>query len=94
LIAPSQFGGIDVNDMSWLGSANNFQFDASDFGGYRDTADSSLNDTFFNDALDMDFTTPYNVAPTPVAPEKDLIAQIDAAKEADNANLLTCNKIW
>ena len=58
----------------------------------------------------MDFTTPYNVAfnspattkkdlPAPGA-SKDLIAQIDAAKEGDDeivgadGQLLTCNKIW
>lgn len=72
------------------------------FGGYRDPQVNDLSlgfdDSFFNDALDMDFPTPYNLPLAgPGAPKKDLIAQIDAAKEDDSTpagQLLNCNKIW
>lgn len=50
----------------------------------------------------MDFTTPYNVAPSPFATKKDLIAEIDAKQNEDDEDMpaevkekyLTCNKIW
>lgn len=109
------FASIDINDINFLASQNNFQFDPQLFGDYREPQDNVLgsggiDDSFFNDAFDMDFTTPYNVAfnspattkkdlPAPGA-SKDLIAQIDAAKEGDDeivgadGQLLTCNKIW
>ena len=96
-----------------MASQNNFQFDPQLFGDYREPQDNilgngGLDDSFFNDAFEMDFTTPYNVAfNSPAtqkkdlpAPKKDLIAQIDAAKEGDeetigaDGQLLTCNKIW
>lgn len=61
------------------------------FGDYREPQDNiltnGLDDTFFNDAFDMDFTTPYNLPITSPAVAKkgaDLISQIDAAKEADD----------
>jgi AP-1-like transcription factor len=47
----------------------------------------------------VDFATPYNIAPSPVTYKKDLIAEIDAAKDADadisanSGGLLTYNKI-
>jgi AP-1-like factor len=73
------------------------------FGGYRDPQESALSlgfdDNFFNDALDVDFITPYNLPITsPAAPKKDLISQIDAAKEADETptpgKLVDCNAVW
>lgn len=58
-----------------------------------------FDDSFFNDALDVDFTTPYNLPiTTPAAPKKSLLAQIDAAKDADEVTLggqlLSCTKVW
>lgn len=59
-----------------------------------------LDDSLFNDVIDADFITPYNVPLTiaPAAKKPDLLAQIDAAKNEDqldsNGQLLTCNKIW
>ncbi|KAL8304953.1 hypothetical protein RB597_004076 [Gaeumannomyces tritici] len=100
-----QFSSISMNDIDWLAQANNFQFDPQLFGGYREPQDhilgtnGTLGDHFFNEAWDVDFTTPFNVPMSPVVPKKDLIAEIDAAKEADDpteakGELLTCNKIW
>jgi len=87
----------------WL-PQNDFQFDPQLFGGYRDPQENVLSqgfdDSFFNDALDIDFLTPYNLpAPSPAAPKKDLIAQIDAAKDDDEpatkaSQLLKCNEVW
>lgn len=104
------FANIDVNDLSWLGAQNDFQFDPQLFGGYREPQENVLatggfDDSFFNDAFATDFTTPYNMpTPSPLAQKKDLIAQIDAAKESDadfvtappayEGVSLTCNKIW
>lgn len=95
------FGNMDVNNFGWLPSTD-FQFDPQLFGDYREPQENVLSqgfdDTFFNDALDADFITPYNLPITAEAPKKDLIAQIDAAKDADevtpSGQLLTCNKIW
>ena len=58
-----------------------------------------FDDSFFNDALDIDFVTPYNLPiPSPSAPKKDLIAQIDAAKDDDEplpgSQLLKYNQVW
>ncbi|KAK3384513.1 transcription factor PAP1-domain-containing protein [Lasiosphaeria ovina] len=90
------FSNFDAN-FSWL--PNNFQFDPQLFGGYRESQENvlttGLDDSFFNEAFEMDFTTPYNLpVPTPVVPPKnDLISQIDAAKNTDESSY-TCNKIW
>lgn len=91
--------------MSFLTNTN-FQFDPQLFGGYREPQDNILSngfdETFFNDAFnDIDFTTPY-FAPSPMPQKKDLVAEIDAAKNEDQTELvqtddgqfLTCNKIW
>lgn len=91
--------------MNFLTNTN-FQFDPQLFGGYREPQDSILSngfdETFFNDAFnDIDFTTPY-FAPSPISQKKDLVAEIDAAKNEDRTELvqtddgqfLTCNKIW
>jgi len=96
-----------ADDFSWLASQNNFQFDPQLFGDYREPQENviggtaGLDDTFFNDAFAADFTTPYNMAPSPVTQKKaapDLVAQIDAAKNEDavgpDGQLLTCNTIW
>src|SRR3954451_4317887 len=85
-------------DFNWL--PQNFEFDPQLFGDYREPQENvltnGLDDSFFNDAFDVDFTTPYNLPLA--APKKGLMAQIDAAKESDDTTdpgqLLTCNKIW
>lgn len=92
--------GMD-NFTQWL-PQNDFQFDPQLFGGYRDPQENVLqgfDDSFFNDALDMDFITPYNLPiSSPAAPKKDLISQIDAAKDEDELTsgnlLLKCNEVW
>lgn len=98
-----QFSGTNMTDIDWLSQANNFQFDPQLFSDYREPQNNIIGSgggfgDFFNDAWDVDFTTPFNMAPGPAAPKKDLIAQIDAAKEEDavdkNGELFTCNKIW
>jgi AP-1-like factor len=97
----SSFVNMNNNDFNWL-PQNNFQFDPQLFGDYRDPSDNLLSgvldDSLFNDVIDADFITPYNL-PLTVEPKKpDLIAQIDEAKNTDkldsNGQLLTCNKIW
>lgn len=105
LIELGHFANVDMNDMSFLANTN-FQFDPELFGGYREPQDNVLSnafdETFFNDAFnDVDFTTPY-FAPSPMPQKKDLVAEIDAAKNEDKTELvqtddgqfLTCNKIW
>ena len=87
-----------MNGFNWL-PQNNFQFDPQLFGDYREPQENVLatgfDDSFFNDAFEMDFTTPYNLpVTTPAAPKKDLISQIDDAKNSDEGQVLTCNKIW
>jgi AP-1-like transcription factor len=93
-----------MTDFNWLPQTN-FQFDPQLFGDYREPQENILStgfdDSFFNDAFDSDFITPYNLPITTNAgnPKKPgLIEQIDAAKNTDeldsNGNLLTCNKIW
>ncbi|KAK4229384.1 transcription factor PAP1-domain-containing protein [Podospora fimiseda] len=98
------FGNIDPNmDMSWLPQTD-FQFEPQLFGDYREPQENvlsqGLDDSFFNDALNVDFVTPYNLPITAEAsdPKPGILDQIDAAKCEDlltpSGNLLTCNKIW
>lgn len=89
----SQFAHVSLDDMNWLNSQSSFRFDPQLFGDYRESQDNILSnggfdDSFFNDALDVDFTTPFNMPPPPsTAPHKvDLIAQIDAAKDGEFAS--------
>ncbi|CAK7223330.1 DNA-binding transcription factor yap1 [Sporothrix curviconia] len=91
----SQFANVDISDMSWLNGQTNFQFDPQLFGDYREPQENILasggfDDSFFNDALEVDFTTPFNMAPSPLitttAKANSLIAQIDAAKEGEFAS--------
>ncbi|KAH7040288.1 transcription factor PAP1-domain-containing protein [Microdochium trichocladiopsis] len=105
------FGNIDTSDfnLGWLSQQNGGQFDPQLFNDYREPqenvlANTAFDDSFFNDAFDMDFTTPYNIAPSPNLPKKkNLIAEIDARKEfedtitvtgSNNEKLLTCSNIW
>ncbi|RYP81834.1 hypothetical protein DL770_005789 [Monosporascus sp. CRB-9-2] len=98
-------GNIDFGNFDWLPSQNGGQFDPQLFGGYREPqnsilANATFDDSFFNDAFDVDFTTPYNVAPSPKPTKKNICDEIDAQKEQDDivtsidGNLLTCNSIW
>lgn len=86
-----------MNDINWLASQNNFQFDPQLFGAYRESQESvianpTFDGSFFNDAFDVDFTTPYNMptnlpSPGTAAGDKkpvNLIDQIDAAKDDDD----------
>lgn len=98
------FSNIDMNDLNFLSSANNFQFDPQLFGSYREPQENILgngvDDGFFNEAFDMDFTTPY-FAPSPVTQKKDsqqaapqagdLLTRIDAAKNEDSTELVQTN---
>lgn len=100
-MASFDFTGFDL-----LAQQNGGQFDPQLFGGYREPQDNilanpSFDDSFFNDAFDTDFTTPYNMGPVSSGPKKDIIAEIDARKEAEDTiapsvdgKLLTCNNIW
>ncbi|CAJ2505442.1 Uu.00g128360.m01.CDS01 [Anthostomella pinea] len=109
----SSLGNIDFSNFDWLSQQNGGQFDPQLFGDYREPQDNILantnfDDSFFNDAFEMDFTTPFNVPNTSATkPKKDICAEIDAAKEADdtvvaapkgvyapNGKLLTCGNIW
>ncbi|RYP12015.1 hypothetical protein DL767_011521 [Monosporascus sp. MG133] len=98
-------GNIDFGNFDWLPSQNAGQFDPQLFGGYREPqnnilANTTFDDSFFNDAFDVDFTTPYNVAPSPKPSKKNICDEIDAQKEQDDmvtsvdGKLLTCNSIW
>jgi AP-1-like factor len=106
----AQFSNINVgnlNNFDWLAQQNGGQFDPQLFGDYRESQDTVLaNPTFddlFNDSVDADFFTPYNMAPNLEAPKLNLIDEIDAKQNAieddvpndvpkkDNMN---CNQIW
>ncbi|KAK4166485.1 transcription factor PAP1-domain-containing protein [Cladorrhinum sp. PSN259] len=98
------FGNLDPSlDLSWLPQTD-FQFDPQLFGDYREPQENvlsqGLDDSFFNDALNVDFITPYNLPITTDASKTkpDILERIDAAKCEDSmspsGNLLTCNKIW
>lgn len=99
---------MDFSSLDWLSQQNGGQFDPQLFGDYREPQDNILasatfDDSFFNDAFDVDFTTPYNVPSASNnnnnAHKKNLIAEIDDRKESEdtilpNGKLLTCNNIW
>lgn len=102
----STFGNIDFGNLDWLSQQNGGQFDPQLFGDYREPqnnvlANTTFDDSFFNDAFDVDFTTPFNAAPSPKSGKKNICDEIDAQKEQDdtpvatiNSKLLTCNNIW
>ncbi|KAH7175592.1 transcription factor PAP1-domain-containing protein [Dactylonectria macrodidyma] len=106
----SQFSNVDLSstNFDWLAQQNGGQFDPQLFGDYREPQESVLSnpsfDDFFNDALDTDFFTPYNVAPSPnlaknaPAIKKNLIDEIDAQQDMDEEPLkksnMNCNELW
>ncbi|GAP86794.1 putative transcription factor PAP1 [Rosellinia necatrix] len=104
----SNFGNLDFTNIDWLAQQNGGQFDPQLFGNYREPqsnvlANTTFDDSFFNDAFEVDFMAPFN-APTVSSPKpvkKDICAEIDARKETEdtiqtssNGKLLTCNNIW
>ncbi|SPJ84216.1 related to AP1-like transcription factor [Fusarium torulosum] len=106
----NQFGNIDLSNSNfdWLSQQNGGQFDPQLFGDYREPQENVLLnapfDDFFNDAIESDFFTPYNMPPTgditkTNAHPKNLIEQIDAEKEScDDEPLkkqnMNCNQLW
>ncbi|KAI8955422.1 PAP1-domain-containing protein [Xylaria longipes] len=101
-------GHIDFSNLDWLSQQNGGQFDPQLFGDYREPqsnilANTTFDDSFFNDAFDADFLAPFNApaVSSPKPPKKDICAEIDARKESEdtivtsaNGKLLTCNNIW
>ena len=98
---------FDVNGIDWFTQQNGNQFDPQLFGDYREPQDNILSnegftDSFFSDAFAMpDFNSPFNVAPNPLPPKKDLMAQIDDKQNEeevvpaeDSSKLPPCNTIW
>ncbi len=99
---------FDINGIDWFAQQNGNQFDPQLFGGYREPqenilAGESFNDNFFSEAFaPPDFSSPFNIAPSPVPPKKDLVAQIDEKQIEDDevvpgedrSAMLNCNTIW
>ncbi|KAJ2892003.1 PAP1-domain-containing protein [Zalerion maritima] len=111
----NQLGGLDLGSFDWLSNQNQTSFDPQIFGNYREPQENVLSNgfddpSFFNDAFDLDFLTPFNVPESAVQPRKDILAEIDAQKMDDvtiestpsvtkppanfSGQLLTCRKIW
>ncbi|CAI4217724.1 unnamed protein product [Parascedosporium putredinis] len=109
--APTGFGQFpgDVG-FDWLAQQNGGQFDPQLFGDYREPQNNILSgnnfdDSFFNEAIDADFFTPFNVpaSSTPVVspPQNgiasDLAMQSDAAS-SNNAlpgeKKVDCMQVW
>ncbi|TGJ78376.1 hypothetical protein E0Z10_g10388 [Xylaria hypoxylon] len=101
-------GTLDFTNFDWLSQQNGGQFDPQLFGDYREPqsnilANTTFDDSFFNDAFDADFLAPFNApaVSSPKPAKKDICAEIDARKETEdtivtsaNGKLLTCNNIW
>jgi AP-1-like factor len=99
---------FDINGIDWFAQQNNNQFDPQLFGDYREPQENILSgepfgDSFFSEAYALpDFSSPYNIAPSPVPPKKDLVAQIDEKQNGeeevvpgeDRTKMLNCNTIW
>lgn len=103
----SQFAGLDFsnNSFDWMVQQNNGgQFDPQLFGDYREPQENIMaNPTFddlFNDSLEADFFTPYNMASPNMSKKTNLIDEIDAAKDnVDDDPTMTksnmsCNQLW
>ena len=101
----AQFSNVDVGNLNfdWVAQQNGGQFDPQLFGDYREPQDNILaNPTFddlFNDSLDADFFTPYNIATTPSGAKLNLIDEIDAKQnsvdeEFPKKESMNCNQIW
>ncbi|KAL3422039.1 bZIP transcription factor (ap-1) [Phlyctema vagabunda] len=104
----TESSAFDVNGIDWFAQQNNNQFDPQLFGDYRESQDNVLSngafsDAFFQDAFALpDFNSPFNIAPSPAAPKKDLLQEIDERQNQDDevvpgedpAQMLSCNTIW
>ena len=101
----SQFTNMNFSNTNfdWLAQQNGGQFDPQLFGDYREPQNNVLAnpsfDDFFNDAVDNDFFTPFNMGPNPVDVGKtNLIDEIDAQKSAvheePEKTAMSCNQIW
>ncbi|EPE25584.1 YAP1 redox [Glarea lozoyensis ATCC 20868] len=108
-IQEAQTPAFDINGIDWFAQQNDNQFDPQLFNDYREPQDNILStdvfgdNSFFGDAYTMpDFSTPYNVEASPIAPKKDLVQQIDEQQNADEevvpaddrSKMLSCNTIW
>jgi len=104
----SETPAFDINGIDWFAQQNGNQFDPQLFGDYREPQENILSgdgftDSFFADAFAVpDFNSSFNVAPSPVAPKKDLVTQIDEHQNDDDevvpgedpSQMLSCNTIW
>jgi AP-1-like factor len=97
----SQFTGLDFsnNSFDWLVQQNNGgQFDPQLFGDYREPQENVMThstfDDLFNDSLEADFLTPYNMANKKL----NLIDEIDAKQNAiddePRKENMSCNQLW
>lgn len=105
-----QFGNIDfsTNNFDWLAHQNGGQFDPQLFGDYREPQDNILSnnafDEFFNDAVDSDFFTPYNMASPGLSKntlpkKKNILDEIDAQQDSVEdeplkKQAMNCNQLW
>lgn len=105
----SQFTGLDFgsNSFDWLVQQNNGgHFDPQLFGDYREPQENVMThstfDDLFNDSLEADFFTPYNMANSPNQNQNhkkmNLIDEIDAKQNAiddePRKENMSCNQLW
>ncbi|KAL7784975.1 PAP1 domain-containing protein [Trichoderma ceciliae] len=104
----AQFNSLDFsnNSFDWLVQQNNGgQFDPQLFGDYREPQENVMThstfDDLFNDSVEADFFTPYNVGASPNQPKKtNLIDEIDAKQNAiddepsTSKQNMSCNQLW
>lgn len=101
----TQFSNMNfgTTNFDWLAQQNGGQFDPQLFGDYREPQNNVLTnpsfDDFFNEAVDSDFFTPFNMAPSPGnGTKKNLIDEIDAQKNTVHEDpakpSMSCNQIW
>lgn len=95
-------------DFDWFAQQNENQFNPVLLGNYRDPQDKILSNADFGDAyfngsfaLPAEFSSPFNLSPSPI-PTVDLIQQIDDQQNADDeevvpadtGKMLNCSSIW
>lgn len=104
----TQFSNLNygTTNFDWLAQQNGGQFDPQLFGDYREPQNNILAnpsfDDFFNDAIDTDFLTPFNMAPSPnLSQKKNICDEIDAQQdkvheepEQPDKSSMSCNQIW
>jgi AP-1-like factor len=103
-----QTPGFDVNGIDFWAQQNGNQFDPQLFGDYREPQNNILtgglyDESFFTEAFAIpEFNSPFSVEPSPAAPKKDLVQEIDAKLNEDDEvvpgesreSMLTCNTMW